>query len=64
MEINYSKDIEYHTQINNKKLPLTSCNSNSMIMALEQAGYDSIIEQGIQSEDFFTTYLTLKEAKD
>ncbi|MBI9103753.1 MAG: hypothetical protein JEY99_15160 [Spirochaetales bacterium] len=56
MIFNRSEDSEYHTQLNNKYIPLQSCNSTSMIMALKQAGYnfDHIIDQ---PEDLLTTLI-------
>jgi len=41
MVFNYSKDNDYHTQINNRRLPLSTCNTTSMIMALKQAGVEA-----------------------
>lgn len=39
-EINVSDGIPYHSQRNNKIVPLQACNVTSMIMALKQAGVE------------------------
>jgi hypothetical protein len=58
MEYNFSKDSEYHTQINNKIMPAETCNTTSMIMALKQAGHKSIFAlDGEQPEDYLTNFL-------
>lgn len=54
--INYSKDIPYHSQRNNKKIPHSACNTTSMIMALKQAGYKCNFGKG-QPEDILTNLL-------
>ncbi|HAK46099.1 MAG TPA: hypothetical protein DCO79_09325 [Spirochaeta sp.] len=60
MVFNYSKDSEYHTQINNKIIPASTCNTTSMIMALKQAGHKPIFApKGVQPEDYFTNFLLL-----
>ena len=62
MVVNYSKDIDYHTQRNNRLIPHSSCNSTSMIMALKQAGVSFPSPPGIQPEDYLTKYLNSKQA--
>jgi hypothetical protein len=70
MVFNYSKDSDYHTQLNNRRLPLSTCNTTSMIMALKQAGVEPpgplkgdktiyLLEGGedVQPEDYFTDFL-------
>lgn len=54
--INYSRDIPYHSQRNNLKIPHSSCNTTSMIMALKQAGHDCNFGEG-QPEDILTELL-------
>lgn len=55
--INYSKDSEYHTQVNNKVFPHSTCNTTSMIMALKQAGYECDFSNTEQPEDVLTKLL-------
>lgn len=62
MVFNYSKDIDYHTQINNRRLPLSTCNTTSMIMALKQAGVILHFPPDMQPEDYLTAFLTTPEA--
>lgn len=54
--INYSKNIPYHTQRNNQKIPHSTCNTTSMIMALKQAGHSCFFGEG-QPEDILTELL-------
>lgn len=62
MVYNFSKDSEYHTQINNKVIPKASCNTTSIIMALKQAGHKPIFAMdGGQPEDRFTKFLLESE---
>lgn len=61
MVCNFSKDSEYHTQINNKFVPHESCNTTSMVMALKQAGIKLPPHKG-QPEDALTALLKTKEA--
>lgn len=61
-EYNFSKRGDYHTQINNKKVPLRSCNTTSAIMALKQAGISYSVPEGIQDEDYLTSILESDEA--
>lgn len=58
MVFNFSKDSDYHTQRNNKYIPLESCNSTSMVMALKQAGYDFDHINTEQPEDLLTLVMT------
>ena len=63
--INISKDPDYHTQIDNKYVPLTSCNTTSFGMALVNSGIKvPNIPEGMQLEDYFTKFLRSKEAYD
>ena len=61
MIVNYSKDIDYHTQINNKFVPYKSCNTTSIVMALKQAKIKLPPHVG-QPEDALTELLTTDEA--
>jgi hypothetical protein len=62
MIYNYSLKNDYYTQVNNKSYPETSCKNTSVIMALNQAGYDVEVKQleletlaaKIQPEDVLT----------
>jgi len=72
MVFNYSKDNDYHTQINNRRLPLSTCNTTSMIMALKQAGVappcplkgekELPFPSNVQPEDYLTDFLLSPEA--
>ena len=63
MVFNYSKDNAYHTQINNRRLPLSTCNTTSMIMALKQAGVRPPGPlKGVQPEDYLTDFLRSPES--
>ncbi|QEN06812.1 hypothetical protein EXM22_01945 [Oceanispirochaeta crateris] len=62
MVVNYSRDIDYHTQRNNKLIPHSSCNSTSMIMALKQAGVRLPFPSYMQPEDYLTHFLNSKQA--
>ncbi len=63
MVFNYSKDNDYHTQINNRRLPLSTCNTTSMIMALKQAGVRPPGPlKGVQPEDYLTDFLLSSES--
>ncbi len=66
MIFNYSKDSDYHTQLNNRRLPLSTCNTTSMIMALKQAGAEPPFplkgEDDIQPEDYLTDFLRSPES--
>jgi hypothetical protein len=62
MVFNYSKDNDYHTQLNNRRLPLSTCNTTSMIMALKQAGVALPFPKDIQPEDYLTDFLRSPEA--
>lgn len=61
MVCNFSKDSDYHSQINNKIVPLSSCNTTSMIMALKQAKVQLPDYTG-QPEDTLSAFLQTKEA--
>ena len=62
MVFNYSKDNDYHTQINNRSLPLSTCNTTSMIMALKQAGVSLPFPTNVQPEDYLTDFLRSPES--
>lgn len=53
---NFSKNIPYHSQVNNKIYPHSTCNTTSMIMALKQAGHKCEFGDG-QPEDILTELL-------
>ena len=59
---NFSIDSEYHTQRNNMLIPLESCNTTSMVMAIEQAGYELDPGRYDQPEDRLTAFLQTDEA--
>jgi len=61
-EYNFSTDINYHTQRNNKKIPLRACNTTSAIMAMKQAGIEYTVLPGMQDEDYLTMLLETEEA--
>lgn len=50
---NYSKGIPYHSQINNKLIPHSACNTTSIIMGAKQAGHDCNFGKD-QPEDVLT----------
>ena len=63
MVYNFSKDIDYHTQRNNKVIPLGSCGTTSMVMALKQAGIDlESPKKNQQPEDYLTELLSGEKA--
>jgi hypothetical protein len=58
MVYNFSRDSEYHTQINNKVISAETCNTTSMIMAHRQAEHKPIFAMdGEQPEDCLTSFL-------
>lgn len=61
-EINLSRDSDYCTQINNKKLPYESCNTTAAIMALDASGITYPRRDGVQPEDDLTELLLTPEA--
>ena len=62
MVYNFSKDSEYHTQVNNKSFPNGSCNTTSMIMAVKQAGHSiDFAAEGEQPEDALTEFIMFSE---
>ncbi len=63
-QVNLSKDSDYHTQINNKKIPYASCNTTAMVMALKAAGLMFDFPAGVQPEDHFTEFMHRGEAFD
>jgi hypothetical protein len=61
---NISKDDEYHTQRNNKFFPISTCNTTSIIMALDAIGVKYSFTQGMQAEDYLTQITETKESYD
>ena len=58
MIYNFSKDSEYHTQINNRSISSRACNTTGIIMASKQAGHKLIFTpDGVQPEDYYTDFL-------
>lgn len=55
--VNISKDENYHTQINNRKVPLTSCFNTSNIMMLKSANDMFEVPAGIQPEDHLFSHI-------
>lgn len=51
-EYYFSKNSDYHTQINNKEIPYSACNMTSEAMGLIQAKYNPVIPEGWQLEDY------------
>lgn len=64
MKINLSKDVSYYTQRNNRFYPYGTCNTTSMIQALEASGIPFDYPEGVQPEDHLTQILDTKEAWD
>ena len=62
MVYNFSEDIDYHKQIKNKLIPLSSCNTTSLFMALKQAGIDSPFPEDENAVDYFTSFFRQPEA--
>jgi len=62
--INLSKDFDYHTQRNNKYVPMASCNTTALIMALISSNISFDYPAGMQPEDYLTSLLQSKEAFD
>lgn len=62
MIINLSTDSDYHTQLNNKLVPLESCNTTSAIMFLLACGVEIPDTGAQQPEDALTALLEMPEA--
>ncbi len=62
MKLDFSRDSQYHTQRNNALIPLESCNTTSLVMALKQAGWDLPHPEGMQPEDYLTSRLQSDES--
>jgi len=58
---NFSKDSNYHTQINNKEIPYSACNVTSEAMGLIQASYNPTIPEGWQLEDYLMSQLLVAD---
>ena len=56
-EINLRRDFDYHTQINNRLIPMASCNTTAAIMALKAADINFNCPEGMQPEDALTQRL-------
>jgi len=61
-KLNLTKGMDYHTQINNEKIPFASCNTTSFVMALKGARIPYPWPDGLQEEDFLTDWMHRKEA--
>lgn len=61
--INVSRDENYHSQVNNLEIPLASCNTTSMIMALEDLGIEFYHPDWMQPEDYLTILLLSNTAR-
>jgi hypothetical protein len=59
--INVSRPKDYYTQINNKKFPLASCNTTSMVEALVVSEIDFPYPDNKQPEDYFTEIMETEE---
>lgn len=51
VEFNFSRDLDYHTQINNKYVPYQACCPTSLAMASYQAGLDITLSNGMELDD-------------
>lgn len=64
-KINLSKDIDYHTQRNNKLVPLEACNMTSLIMTLKANNLPIYFEEkykvGLSQEEDFATRMMQSE---
>lgn len=61
VKINISRPNDYYSQLNNKKFPLASCNTTSMVEALVVSGVDFPYPDGKQPEDHFTEIMETDE---
>ncbi len=62
--INISRDDDYHSQLNNKKHPLSTCNTTSMVNALKASGIKFACPLGLQPEDHLSALLETDEARE
>ncbi len=62
--INVSKDEDYHSQVNNLEVPLSACNTTSMIMALKDLGIGFYRIEGFQEEDLLSALLLSNTARE
>ena len=60
--VDNSKDDEYHTQLNNRRVPYWSCGPTSAINALRAADYELPNTGSQQPEDALTEFLTSEAA--
>lgn len=60
--VNLSRDNDYHTQRNNRFIPMTSCNTTSAIMALKASRIRFDSPRGVQPEDHLTKLLLSNES--
>jgi len=61
---NISLDNDYHSQVNNRRFPMSSCNTTSAIMALKNNKIDFYSPPSMQEEDYLTSLLETEEAYD
>jgi hypothetical protein len=61
-KINLSIDDDYHSQVNNKWIPLEACNSTAAIMWLKAGRVDFWHPKMMQPEDYLTAILNGKDA--
>lgn len=63
VDVILTKGLPYFTQRNNKKYPLSSCNTTSMVQAIVASGISlpSNIPAGVQPEDYLTEITESKE---
>lgn len=61
-KINLSQNDDYYSQINNKFIPLESCNSTAAIMWLKAGKVDFWYPKMMQPEDYLTAQLNGKDA--
>lgn len=57
MEIQLSRDTDYHSQVNNKVIPMEACNTTSAIMWLKTARIEFWHPKILQPEDYLTHIL-------
>lgn len=58
-EWNFSKNIDYHSQRNNRIIPFGACGVTSDIMAMRQAGWpvEEMSPDGVQPEDYLMDFI-------
>jgi len=62
IKIQISNDTDYHTQRNNKRSPMASCNTTSAIMMLKASNVDFKFPDYMQEEDYLTMITESDEA--